>query len=312
MKAKSIALITCVLCFLNTQAELKHFLPNSGGSISIFNTCRTEKYFFERDTIIQEKTYTKVYSRSCETETEEECICDRHCLYFGAVREDTIAEKIYFIQRDYTEEKLIADFDVKEGDKVTVQSAWAPGPPALVESVDSIEINGEYRKRITFSDQGYPWSNYPPDVWVEGIGSIIYGLFYPNPAALVDVYVPYFLCLHTDDGFVYQNPSYNTCYYVTNCDPCVLHPSPMNCGVGISDTEMGSPLYIYPTLVDKTLFVVKDEQAYLYRIYNTQGTNISSGLLVDNIDISKLSSGLYYIVFYDSNNKTYSQRFIKR
>ena len=207
-----------ILCVLNTQAELKHFLPRTNACMSILNC----KYWFEGDTIIDSKRYTKVYQQYCYSKTE----CDDHLYYYAAVREDTIGAKIYGLfpcsdsSWDDCSEKLLADFDVKTGDEVMVRSAWfASQLPAFVESIDSIEINGEYRKRINLRGEGSAFS-YPPDVWVEGMGSVVYGLFFPNPEHVADAGdPPVFLCLHENDKLIYQNPDYEVCYLEPWKDP---------------------------------------------------------------------------------------------
>ncbi len=305
MKTKlCMLIIMSVLCFMNTQAELKYFLPTSNAYISIYN-CGTAKYFFEGDTIIQEKRYTKVYTRECYSEIDE-CKCDKYCYYYGAVREDTIAEKIYFISdygRDPTKERVVADFSVKEGDNVIIDTLYYGETTEVsvhIESVDSILIGNEYRKRVNISTVhiGNYWWDITDDSWVEGIGSIVYGLFDPYQSKyIVDVCIPKFLCLHIDDELVYKDPNYNTCYVPRYTDGF--------------DEKMNPSVYIYPTMVDKTLFIAKNERNYLYNIYNMQGINIKSGVLRNNIDVSNLTPGLYYIILYDKNKKVYSQKIVK-
>ena len=210
MKKIIIFLFMGILCVVNTHAQLNHFLPRTDAVMSILN----QKYWFEGDTIIKNLRYTKIYRQYCASETE----CG-DLEYYAAVREDTVAAKIYclfpcsgFPWEDCSE-KLLADFDVKIGDEVMVYSEWSPSQnPAIVESIDFIEIDGKYRKRINIKDKWHSSFDFPPDVWVEGIGSVVYGLFFPNNEGLVDVSNPVFLCLHENDQLIYQNPNYEICY----------------------------------------------------------------------------------------------------
>jgi hypothetical protein len=83
-------ILLCIMFFLitgNSYSQLKHFLPHSNAYLSILD----KKYWFEGDTIINEKRYTKVYQQFCYSETD----WDPNRYYYAAVREDTIAGKIY-------------------------------------------------------------------------------------------------------------------------------------------------------------------------------------------------------------------------
>ena len=252
MKTRIIILIMSILCILNTQAELQYFLPTSNAYISINNV----KFWFEGDTIIDNKRYTKVYQQYCYSETE----CEDNFYYYAAVREDTIGMKIYGLfpcaDSPYTNcsEKLLADFDVEVGDRIMVYSQWFTSQlPAIVESVDFVEINGEYRKRINIKDEYQFFPDSPRDIWIEGIGSVIYGLFFPNPEVVIDAEdPPAFLCLHIDDFLIYQNPFYNTCYFKLEgyCDGywcCVS-----DC-TALGGTQNNCELYCAPPINDKII-----------------------------------------------------------
>ena len=140
------------------------------------------------------------------------------------MREDAIGEKIYAIypydpaMLPYVpylcDEVLLADFNVQAGNQIEVYSKW-PGLSkrlVTVDDVGSILIDGEYRKKVNVKDEYFSY-NYPPDIWVEGMGSIVYGLFYPSPEAVADLGgCPEFLCMHINSELLYQNPEYDVCY----------------------------------------------------------------------------------------------------
>jgi hypothetical protein len=300
-KMKKFLLLTAVLIVTATtqvQAQLNYFLPDSNAYISITDS----RYIFNGDTIIDNKRYTKVDVQYCHSETD----CPesyRH--YYAALREDTLAGRIYCLRSGDGIERLLADFNVQPGDQIDAYSYWFYSQdPAVVKAVDSILINNQYRKRIII--QEYENYSYPADSWVEGLGSVVYGLFFPHPSSVVDVGdPPHFLCFYNSNGdLVYQNPKYDTCYMEFQ---------------GIAIASYGSNqdlLTLYPTLThDKLNVELKESLAlpYQYDILNTIGKQVGGGTLTtDYIDVSYLAEGFYFIHFYNKKNThVYSKKFIK-
>jgi hypothetical protein len=126
----------------NANAELKHFLPNANAVMSILD----QKYWFEGDTIIDNIRYTKIYSQKCESETE----CG-DLQYYAAVRENTINEKIYCIQTMDSIERLIADFDVKVGDRIILYSYSKASNWEIVHGQERLSVL-ENEVRIDYVD----------------------------------------------------------------------------------------------------------------------------------------------------------------
>jgi hypothetical protein len=301
MKRKIILLFMCVVLYaLNAHAELNYFLPRSNAVMSILD----RKYHFEGDTIIEGKKYTKVYEQYCYSETE----CG-DLSYYAAVREDTIAEKIYCIQVDDGVERLLMDFNVNENDIITVYSyvmtpfyheTFVEKQTLWIVDIDSIMIDNQYRKKvnITYNDAGS--HNIALDSFVEGLGSIEHGLFFLLDIGIPDARAePILLCLHIDNILIYQKYDYNTCYLKDN-------------GVKIKEIQR-SELKIYPTIVNDNLYVDTNQDSYSYKIYTIQGKIMKSGFLSkEPINVSILNKGVYYILFYNDNNfKLYSNKFIK-
>lgn len=76
---------------------------------------------------------------------------------------------------------------------------------AKIETVDTINIGGEYRKRYIFANLN--------EVWIEGIGSL-QGLLHKG---LGFSGVKYELGCYTENGnIIYHNPTYPTCFYTTD------------------------------------------------------------------------------------------------
>lgn len=334
MKRIIVLLTMCMYITGNIYAELKYFLPRDNAVLSILD----KKYHFDGDTIIDGKRYTKIYRQVCISDTE----CG-DLSYYAAVREDTIAEKIYCIFAAYSgyprypegTEVLLADFAVQPGDEVTVYSDWEPCRDlAFVESVDEVLVNGEYRKRINLSHESKWQEDDLADSWIEGIGSVIYGLFFPHTQLVIDAYdFPEFLCLHVGDILIYQNSFYNTCY-MEPYDPwqgyeqCIQNCMQNNPDKSRSDCEFyclywhwnniketnRSDFNIYPTLTNDILNVVFDDGQYSYRIYDGQGKFTQSDVVTNNtIKVVSLKPGVYYILFYGEDNQpVYAGKFIKQ
>ena len=299
---KLIIVISFIIITINLSAQLNNFLPRNNAVMSILD----QKYWFEGDTIIENMRYTKVYRQYCSTETE----CG-DLEYYAAVREDTVAEKIYCIQKYDGVERLLADFNVKVGDRVilcsyTMTPYWWQGEEIAevierevqIDAIDSILINNQYRKRLNYPSSNW-WGGSSYDSIVEGIGNMEHGLFFMFDVGLPDVRaMPIFLCLHIDDDLIYQKPYYDTCYMKDN-------------GLGINKINHFD-FEIYPTIVKDRLFFKTNSNLVSYKIYNIQGKLCMAGISFDNmVSVSSLYQGIYCIA---SNNdgKIYTNKFIKQ
>lgn len=88
----------------------------------------------------------------------------------GAAVRDDLAGRVYHVPWGSTDEKLLYDFDVLPGDTILYPPGVVLGDTIHVLSVDTVEIAGTPRKRITVSlaDQWF-WGECH---WVQGIGSM--------------------------------------------------------------------------------------------------------------------------------------------
>ncbi len=96
--------------------------------------------------------------------------------YVGAYRNDTLAKKVFYIPKDSVTEMLLYDFNLAVGDTVRgymeqiAKDKFGPTFFAVIDSVDSVLVNGSFRKRWHFHS-----SVWLPGSIIEGIGST-YGL----------------------------------------------------------------------------------------------------------------------------------------
>jgi len=291
-------LITSVLMGLACSAfsQFKYFFPDSNAYFSVGNI----KYWFQGDTVIKNVKYKKVYLQHSFYDT----IDFSRAGYYAAIREDTMAEKVYCIYSDWVyEEKeyLLYDFSVNVGDTVGIYYYFI-WHTQVVKSIDSLFIDGSYRKRINF-DNGI----YGKESWIEGIGST-YGLFDAgipdlNLVAISSMNCLEFLrCVHIDGRLIYQAD--DTCYQQYGC----YIPPPVNITEHKEET-----FKIYPTIAENMLYIETDANTenVEYKIMNLQGQIVNSGMIANTISISNLSSGFYFITILDSKRYIKTQKFIK-
>ncbi|MGZ4090728.1 MAG: T9SS type A sorting domain-containing protein, partial [Bacteroidia bacterium] len=128
-------------------------------SCSVFYLYKTDG-----DTIINSTTYKKIIRAGAQG-----CAwCGPYSgAILGSLRQDSLTRKVYIVQNNSTTEKILYDFTQQVGD--TVKSALIVlGCTFIVSSVDSIQINSVYHRRINIQTNG---CLVTPQAFIEGIGS---------------------------------------------------------------------------------------------------------------------------------------------
>jgi len=328
MKKLFFILFGLLLC-LSGFAQLKHFLPRTNGVMSITN----QKYLFDGDTIISDKNYIKVYKQHCTSATR----C-RELMYYAAVREDVEEEKIYCIGAHDGVERLLVDFDVQVGDKITLYSYIIDGGGIIeqevkVDQINTILIDGQHRKQVNVSFDS-PFGEHNVS-FVEGIGSILQGLFFAfdfgDEGVIDGKNMPILNCLHIDDILVYKNSCcsidcYSYLYFMEGYGNCIeecMEDNPeksrYECDFYCvfhrwSNIQEINPdnFKVYPVPTNDILYIDVAFYSCLYEIYDVQGKAIQSGLVSDNsVNVSLLNQGIYYILLRN-DDETYASKFIKQ
>ncbi len=196
------------------------------------------QFVMQGDTMLLGRTYTKVYL------TNYDSLNIDSMKYAGGMREDSqgrvyfvrdtsFYEEFYIFPQAYTDqaEMMLYDFSADVGD--TVKIANDEDSTKVVASIDSVNVNGEMRKRINFQD---PVQNEP---WIEGIGSMN-GLFNP---ALYELEWDYSLNCYEDANIFWTNPDLTvSCFQVSMEENSQLefrmYPNPASDVVQI-ETEKG-------------------------------------------------------------------------
>jgi len=142
---------------------------------SSFNT-----FFLDGDTIINNKSYKKVYNHSVNSadtismpDTTLVVNPEDTIIYSAAVREDTSNMKVYSVFTNDTIEKLMYDFSLNIGDSVILYNNAHNENLGIVQEIDYIKVDNICRKRLQLK------SSACFDFWIEGLGSTN-GLLYPS------------------------------------------------------------------------------------------------------------------------------------
>lgn len=176
-------------------ANILYYFPIPG-----HRTITTNSFQFMNDTTSWNgKTYEILYGTNSDPE-----LGNWYEDFWYGYREENM--KVYKSEIYSEVEELIYDFSLTVGDSVYVDSVYYTSNYAHVISVDTVMVGASFRKRIQFED--------PPEVWVEGIGSL-QSPFNPIRWCMQYGAETLLLCINDTTGNLYTNPEYNSCYLDT-------------------------------------------------------------------------------------------------
>lgn len=210
-------------------------------------------------------------------------------IYAGTIREDVTAGKLWYIEPNSTDEKLIFDLELTVND--SFMNLENPGINMHVDSV--YEVDG--LKIIEF-DASTKWNE--PIRFIEGVGPNTGLLWSWISGGFLD---PYAVCKYEDEVLVYanNNPNFLGCEF-----------DPMN----TTDLTIGQ-LRVYPNPaqdkltihipglhIKNTIYIV---DVYGKLIYQTVTSNKELTLNID-----QLSSGIYFLKIKGDDYSIYGQKLI--
>ncbi|MBN2669920.1 MAG: T9SS type A sorting domain-containing protein [Bacteroidales bacterium] len=227
-----------------------------GNPMAQFSLSNVDYYCISgEDTLINYRTYSKI--NYCEQE------------YKGAIRDSM--GKVFFVPKDSVGEYLLYDFTVQEGDNVSVYIDYGGIVEYSVSFVDSVLMNGIYRKRISLGG----------GEWVEGIGNL-QGIFQGLGINVSDI-VQNLECFSHNDTIIHP-------YEPNNIGTC-----PMN--VYINEVNNSTTINIYPN-PSSDIFIIKglgNEKVEIYDLtgkivkqFNFQGSELK-------IQIGDIEKGVYFV-----------------
>lgn len=285
---KKILLLGFMLAFLaNIKGQEYVPFPLDSAIWSVSNM----KFSINGDTIINAKTFHKYYIQS---DTVSFSFDFSKSNYIASLREEN--KQLFMIPKDSLNEYLMYDFSKSVGDTIIGNSfLFLPFNSSLynceniIESIDSIQIQNLYRKRIKIkSTSSIPTS--PIEYWIEGIGSTN-GLFFPGyyNHNLIDIPIRNLLCFEYKKQVFFQSST--SCFYYSTSS--------------VDDLIIVNDIRIFPNPFSSFTEIVfdgnvKSDETYTVSIYSL------SGEIVKNEDFSyseriiinreNLESGLYYVI----------------
>ena len=286
---KSIIILFSILS-LNQLIGQHITFPDSNAIWSVYNV----KYFVSGDTTINSLLYSKYY------------LSDEHAFenpsYYAALREDTLTQRVYYVPLYRNEEKLLYDFSLVENDTVSVNpysfSFGLHSTKLYVESIDSILIGNNFRKRIKIRD--FEEQDFYDEYWIEGIGST-FGIFDSGLTGdiVFDVAYPFLLCFELNEEIVFQNPEFESCFE---------YPP------GVSTNDLFDvDITISPNPTSNKIMVNSEKEIQHYSVINQIGHEVIFNELNSStfeIDLYTLPVGIYFIKF-EVDDRMIVERVIK-
>jgi hypothetical protein len=224
------------------------------------------------DTTINAKSYIKVWNCDANGNTIS---------YQGAMREDSIAQKVYYLTAGSLQERLVFDFSLNVNDTFNYNYInW--NKTLHVDSIVTKLLYGANRKVIYFD-------SLPPII--EGIGSMQWGLM-DRPFAT--------------SGFTATTKIIDAYSITAQCLPTSLQTN-----------NSKNNIAVYPTLVQNYLNIDISKPGLVgcnYTIINMAGQIMQNGTLptfTNKLNLLQIPAGLY-ILQLQSNNTSYHFQFYKQ
>lgn len=249
------------------------------------------------DTTINDLLYKKIKNTGYDVFCTD--IITSAPIYVGALREDTIQKKVFFIPNGEQHDTLLYNYNLQVGDTLHLSyNVHELAGQIFVFSIDTIETNGIQRMRWNLSAEYYgQFASI-----IEGIGS--------TTGLLEEIWAfeegAYLRCYVQNDTLVYLNASQckmptDTCYYLN-----------------ISENSNKIDVLYRPNPVDNWITISLENnriENYTIDFYNQLGNKVKS-IIVSNserkINVENLSSGLYYLVARKRDIVVNSQKIIKK
>lgn len=202
----------------------------------------------------------------------------------GAFRNED--EQVYYCKwngSSYDEEVLLYDYSLEVGDTFNDEDDhWMQ-----VTEVSTItDLLGVHRKKLTFKFNGLEDAT---EFWIEGVGSskgfMYVGMYEPVHNSDGEMY--HLLCYHLDSDVAFVNPEYNEC----------------DLPYSTAENTVGSNVTIYPNPASDFVNILNDNKLNItnIEIIDLTGRIVMSTDKAQNINISKLSEGQYFVKIYSES-----------
>lgn len=206
--------------------------------------CDTLRYWLTGgDTVVGDLSYHRIYEMKDLLKFSL-----AKARYVGAIREDSV-RRVFILRAGMTRELPLYDFDAVAGDTVRVGGmADTNLYPVVVESTDSVLIDGAYRRRINLAGG---------ESWIDGVGSTG-SVIFPGVTRYITDYAPALLCFRQED-----RPLYGTSCATPNLGlPWGAGADPATAGISV--TGAGGAVRV----------IIPDGSEYTLDLYDLSGKAI--------------------------------------
>lgn len=257
-------------------------------------------YTVSGDTLINSTLYKKLFK------TDYNPLCFQNFTgpyFFGGIRNDSNERKVYYYDVSTSEEWLLYDFTLNVGDTVPPTYNNVSYPELYVESIDSVLIGSDFRKRFIYSQE-----TYQPIQVIEGIGAesglLGYMVFFES--------INYLRCFHQNDSLLWINPRADSCNLET--DTCLAISVPER----IPDNRL---MLIYPNPASDHIYlhlypeILRPSADIRIEIYNSFGEKLAENQVpkwqyMFSFNVTGLSNGLYIIVLKINQRTLSTKKFL--
>lgn len=235
-KMKTIILFLSLLLLTfkigHSQTNVYHPFPDSAAvwNMHLYSGfCYVDAYYsitISGDTLISGQTYHKLIIPSIQVVSGGGCPLPA-IGYKGAIRQDILNKKVFYIPPANSTEQLLYDFNMQTGDPVKgfIEESFF-SPSDTVKSIDSVLVGSSYRKRWNIN------SCYGIS-FIEGIGST-YGLIQLSPGCATDQ-ADYSIACFKQHGVTLYPSTTTNCELITsvnfiekNSNQIKIFPNPSN------------------------------------------------------------------------------------
>lgn len=269
---------------LDSKWNVAKTFPAANQQNPNFVATTTTVFGFQGDTLINNEQWFKLYSTN-------DSLFQNNLVYRGLTRTEN--DLVLYLDT-LNQLDTLYDFNMNLGDSVLFNLYGVYPEWLQVINIDSIQLNGEFYKRIKFAEpsmHAFDWLN---EEWIEGIGSI-HGPLFPTFPVMFSEEIPdsmLLTCSYSDNQQIWQHPFYSSCY--------------VNIILGIERQDVLS-FKIYPNPFSDRINLENSRTENLnLTILNSLGQVVRQMKITTNnetIDLSELNDGIYLLRISDQKSK---------
>lgn len=295
------------------------YIESAAGEI--LNAERNVLFYTRGDTVINGLIYKKLfYHRSAYNIFDDKYFDTLYNFNYrqGFLREDTIAQKVYFQPVDSNSEFVLYDFSLNSGDSILLQFSPFPAADMPLKTdyhfVQNVSVDSANRKILVLKPKYKTNMSYNNTLtWVEGVGSLASPLYFYAPNDWGAIYVgngevlfhkTRLVCAFQNDRIVYGDSQKAVIYYIEN------HKT-----VNIETAGFESKNIFYSYNDNSIILNHTGNQPCNASIFNMQGQKVMSRIIPLGREQYKIS-GLpdthgAYILFLQYNDRCCFFKYIK-